>query len=286
MIADQETFWRAIVLFENGSQNLVLISEVLGRRSPKEVHRFLFASLSLFRLIQSAKEKCVETHLSEKPGIGIGVPESVDVPTNSWCDPESLLDELVSEHHVIDYVIEMRSCLIIIDPTTIYKFQLSFLDELLDYLLSFVALSIPPHLEVTGGGLRKFSLWILLQFFNDTVECKSDTCQLLFHVGTRVILIDCLVPTHIIMRVGNTMYYQLFVLIFSPWWWCTDLLLSSLSLQLELIHFFLHSLLVLVGENFLWFLFLMHFHFHNTLSHHLMFLHRRQFLKVRLSQLL
>lgn len=158
----------------------------------------------------------------------------------------------MAHHHVIDYVIEVWTRLIIVYPTSVYEFDLTIFDKSLHDLLGLIILPSPPHLKVARRGLREFSFGILLELLDDSIKCKLYTCHLLPFVGTRVILINRLVPSHVVVRVWDTMNDQLVALIVSSSWWHVYFLLSGFRLHFQLIHLLLHPLLVLVGEDFFW----------------------------------
>lgn len=208
--------------------------------------------------------------------------EGIDVPSDFRRNSECLLNELVTHHHVIDYVIEVWTRLVIVDPPSVYEFDLAVLDHLLHDLLRFVTLPIPPHLEVACRGLCEFPLGILLKLLNDSIKRKLHTRHLLPLVGPCIILIDRLIPAHVVVRVWDTMYNQLIVLIDSPKWWHADFLLTGFRLHFKLIHLLLHPLLVLIRQDFLW----LSLQFCGGSQHHLQLLLRLQPLQIFHGQLL
>ena len=96
-------------------------------------------------MVKSAEEHGFKAHLREKSCVGIGVAKGVDVPTYSGLDAKLLLNPLVSDHHIINYVIEIRSSFVVGTPPAINKFELATLNQVFDNLLFFFGLFIIPH---------------------------------------------------------------------------------------------------------------------------------------------
>lgn len=172
--------------------------------------------------------------------------ESVNVPANPRTDPESFLDELVAQHHVIDDVVEVRTRLVIVNPATVDKLQLLVFDQFLYYFLSGTALSLPPFLQVPRSGLSELTILVLCKLLNHAIQCEFDACQLLILIRSSIIFVHGLVPTHVVVRVRDKMDNQLLCLVLSLSWWFHNLLLPSFGLHLQLIHLLLHSLLILI----------------------------------------
>jgi hypothetical protein len=51
----------------------------------------------------------------------------------------------MADHHVINYVIEVGCSFVVGAPTAIDKLELAILNQVLDYLLFFLCLSVVPH---------------------------------------------------------------------------------------------------------------------------------------------
>lgn len=96
-------------------------------------------------MVKSAEEHGFKTHLREKSCVNIGVTKGVDIPTNFRLNAKLLLNPLMADHHVINYVIEIWSGFVVGTPTAIDKFELAVLNQVFDNLLFFFGLSVVPH---------------------------------------------------------------------------------------------------------------------------------------------
>lgn len=96
-------------------------------------------------MVKSAEEHGFKTHLREKSCVNIGVTKGVDIPTNFRLNAKLLLNPLMADHHVINYVIEIWSSFVVGTPTAIDKFELAVLNQVFDNLLFFFGLSVVPH---------------------------------------------------------------------------------------------------------------------------------------------
>ena len=248
-IAYEEAFWLAVVIDKDVCQQLVLIAEIARRGPPQEVHRSLADSLILFRLVQSTKEQCLKPHLRKQPRTRIRVPKHIDIPCDPRRDSESLLNKLMTDHHIVNNIVKIRAPFIIVNPATVNEFQLLVFDELLDGLLCLVILLLPPRLQIARRRLRELSVRVFRELINDRIENQLHTGHLLALVGARVVLVNCLDPSDILMGVWNEMDCQLLILIHPSLRRRMHNFLPRLGLNPQLLHFLLHSFHVFVTEN-------------------------------------
>lgn len=91
-----EPTWRLIVVVEDMCENIDIGAKAAGCRLPDEFHLFLLESSSLVVIVDACKEKCIETDLCKKSGIGIWMSKSVDLPADSWRDSELTEQKLMA----------------------------------------------------------------------------------------------------------------------------------------------------------------------------------------------
>jgi hypothetical protein len=120
--------------------------------------------------------------LGNQSGLSIRVPKSVDIPADFWVHTESLLDELVTDHHVVNYIVKVGASFIVVDPATIHKLKLLILHQFLHSLLCFVGLPLPPRLQISRSCLGVLSARLLGKLVDDRVERELDTGHLLFPI--------------------------------------------------------------------------------------------------------
>jgi len=137
------------------------------------------------------------------------------MPSNSWFDSKFFEKELVTEHHVVDHVFEVRTGLIMHAPSSIYEFKSTFFHKLVDLLLDFISLSPVPHGKEFHLDISEFSLRVSLKFLNDSAQNEVNIRVLIKHIRTRVVSINSLQPANIVVSMGNQVYEQLLVLILS-----------------------------------------------------------------------
>ena len=148
------------MISHHSSEDLLLVSKMFGEGSPQEVHRFVFLSLFMISMIESGENPCFKAHISEKSWISIGMAKWIDVPPDPRFDSELFKKKLMSFHHIIDHVLEVRTSFIMHAPAGINKFQSTFLDKHLYFIFELLRLFLIPHAEELHLNVSELALWI------------------------------------------------------------------------------------------------------------------------------
>ena len=182
---------------------------MLGEWLPDEFHRLIFIPLCLVLIVKASKEPSIKAHICKETWVTRGVAEGVHVPADSRADPEFLLKELMSKHHVVNHVLIVSARLIMHAPPAVYYLQTSLLNQLPYLVLHIVALLPPPHAEELHLHVCELFLRIHHQLIDYRVDNQLDAglCHVL--VGSSEVLVDSFEPAHIVMRVGDQMHSDL-----------------------------------------------------------------------------
>ena len=168
-------------------------------------HCLVILSLLFLKVIYPGIEDGVKAKEIKKCSVSVRVPKRINVPANSRLYAEVLLDKFVSTHHVLNQVLIIRTCFICAGKPTIYQLQLSALYKLFDFLFLDVTLIIPPHLEIFHFNLAKLPISILEKRFNNIGNSLIDISHLNSIVKPIEVVIYCLQPSNIIVRVRHHM---------------------------------------------------------------------------------
>ena len=147
-------------------------------------------------------------------------------------------------HHVVHYVFVVGASLIVCWPSSIDDFKSALSDKFLDLILDFLRLSGIPHGKIFHLSISKLGMWILIHLLNNRVKDNIHSSMLLILTSPRVILLNSLKPTYIVMGVRNHMYIKLLVLVYS-------ISHYSLLLWAFILFFFFKSLLNLLSLHLL-----------------------------------
>lgn len=139
--------------------------------------------------------------------------EGVQVPADGWRHSKLLREEFMTHYHVVEYVIIVRSGLIIGHPSSIYDLQLFALQQVLHALLGFVILFVVPHAKEAHFSYAKPPLWVLGQLSDHRVQDVLDACMLSSRVRPRIILIYRLHPAHVIVGMWHEVHHHRDVLV-------------------------------------------------------------------------
>ena len=131
------------------------------------------------------------------------------MPADARADPEFLLKELMSKHHVVNHVLVVSARLIMHAPPAIHYLKTSLLYQLLYLVLHLVGLLPPPHAEELHLDVCELLLGVHQQLVDYRVDNQLDAglCHVL--VRPREVLVDGLEPADIIVRVGDQMHGDL-----------------------------------------------------------------------------
>ncbi len=94
---------------------------MLGEGLPYKFHRFIFESLLFVLIIEAGEEPSIETHVSEKAGVCTGMPERIDVPSDTWAHSELVKEELMSQHHIVNHIFIVCARLVMHAPASVHK---------------------------------------------------------------------------------------------------------------------------------------------------------------------
>jgi len=204
----------AVVVAEKRGQDLLLGAEVFLGRSPEELHGAVLEPLVFVKTVDSCKELGLKAKLSEEACIGSRVAKRVKVPSNSWTNPKFTLQESMTDHHVINQVLVVRTSFISGTPSAVCELKSAFFNKLLNLSLHLLCLAVVPHSKVFHLDVSEDSLWVLDQLFNHCIKNKSHISMLRILVCAREVLVDRLDPAYIVMGMSYEMYSKLlFVLV-------------------------------------------------------------------------
>lgn len=166
-------------------------------------------------MVKPSEEPSLKPHVGKETWVGVGVAEWIDVPADSWLDTELFEKELVALHHVVDHVLEVWACFVVHAPATVHEFETTFLDETPDLVFDLLSLLEIPHGEELHFDVGEFSVWTFDQFLDDCAQNEVDLGLLVLLIGARVVLIDCLEPSDVVVRVSNQVHIEMLVLVSS-----------------------------------------------------------------------
>ena len=92
------------------------------------------------------------------------------MPANAGFHAELSLDELVSDHHVVDHVRVVNASLVVHAPAGIQHLKSARPNQLTDGVLELVVLLIPPHGEELHLNVRKALFFVEEQLTDNTIE--------------------------------------------------------------------------------------------------------------------
>ena len=102
---------------------------------PNEFELFVVFSVLFVLIIYSGKKKCVVPHLCQEHSIGFRVPEWISLPPNSRSNPKFSQNKVVTHHHIIQQVVEVRTSLIVNGPATTDEFKSALVDKIFNCAL-------------------------------------------------------------------------------------------------------------------------------------------------------
>mmetsp|Transcript_12077 Transcript_12077/g.44823 ORF Transcript_12077/g.44823 Transcript_12077/m.44823 type:complete len:357 (-) Transcript_12077:189-1259(-) len=161
-----EPFWRSVVPVvaarETPEDGVVLTER--RRRLPEPLAALLPLPLLPVLIVNPPKEKRVETRLvGHERGLGGRVAKRVDLPPNSWLDPELGFEESVAEGRLVHHGDVVGRSLVVHAPATVGEAQALFFDQFPDHFLLVVLQFCEPSREERHFDIRKAPLRSLLQ---------------------------------------------------------------------------------------------------------------------------
>ncbi len=129
--------------------------------------------------------------------------EGINVPCVSGDSTKSILQPSVSNRHLVNHILVIRCCLVRHAPTSVQELNLPILVKSLHPISLCITCLIPPSVQESHFNDGKLISSVLAQLFNDRVNCVLDSSQLSLHVASVVIIVYCLEPSNVIVRVGN-----------------------------------------------------------------------------------
>jgi len=135
-----------------------------------------------------------------------------NVPCNLWDILEFSHQEVVTNHEVVDHIFETWACLIKGTPTSAGYFKLTILDQLSELVLGFIILSNIPHLKVFHLSKSESPVWVSDEFIHNSGKSNIDLAMLSHLVGTNIVLVNCLLETHVSPREWDQVNINCFIL--------------------------------------------------------------------------
>lgn len=96
--------------------------------------------------------------------------KGVYLPSNFGSYLKFFQNELVSSQNVVYLVRVVAAKLIVLTPTSSYKFKSSFFNELPNFCFHFGCLLEPPHAKELHLIVDKGSVGVLGEFFNNCIQ--------------------------------------------------------------------------------------------------------------------
>ena len=127
------------------------------------------------------------------------------MPGYVWSVAESVLEPSESNCDLINEVLIIHAGFIGHAPTCVEELKLSVGDKSLHLLFLSICSLVPPSVEKGHFNDRKCIFSILAEFAHNSVNSVLHSCELSLHVSSVEVVIDCLEPSHIIVRVRNEM---------------------------------------------------------------------------------
>ena len=147
------------------------------------------------------------------------VTKLIKSPPDSWFDTKLFKKKLVSDHHIIYQVFEVRTGFIMRSPATIRKLKAAFLDKGFNKVSVIKCLVPIPHGEVFHLNLNKSSIWIMAKLLYYIVDDFANTYMITFGniiINAKVVLVGSFDPTNIVVRVRYHVNIEFILLVLRP----------------------------------------------------------------------
>lgn len=194
-------------------------------RLPNRFHRFRFRALGLVTPVQPREEDRVIAHFREKRRLFAGVAERIDLPADSRprTFSKSVLQELQSVRELIHDALVVRGSFVVHRPGSTDKLETTLVDQHFHLFLQFCGLLEIPLREEGRLDVDELPCRILQQSLDDCVDdaryigflysilalglTAFRAQQTIFSLPLTaiVVLIDCLQPPDIIVRMRHQM---------------------------------------------------------------------------------
>ena len=133
--------------------------------------------------------------------------ERVDVPADARSHPKSIVEPLLTLHHVVDHILVVWSGLVMHRPAGVDKLPAALANQLAHIVSLIVGGAVPPHgeeLDFDVGELTVFFCHALLDCGRDD---QIDICLLVGAIiRTCVVFVDSLQPADVIVRVRDQVH--------------------------------------------------------------------------------
>lgn len=203
-----ETRWRRVVVVEGVGKDLRIFTKSFPGWSPNPFHLLISKTSILVLMVETGEEKGIKAHFSHKSGVGVGVTEWVDLPTDGWLGTELLESEFVTHLHVVDHIFVVWASLIVHGPASIKDFETTSLNKHADILLHLIILIAPPHLEEFHLDVGETLILILHELWDNLIKDKHNLDALFVLLNARKVLIDSFKPANIVVSVSSQVHSQ------------------------------------------------------------------------------
>lgn len=151
--------------------------------------------------------------------IALGMPECVNIPTDSWGHSEFFAEPLMSLHKVLNDILKVCIALISMYPASHNDLKPSLFDQLFKTFLHFFRLSNIPHVQELHLNKSELSSGVSLEFkyyFREDL-LHSSVCSPLLH--SAVVLLVGLLPSNIVMGMCHHVHCQVLMLVLPRLHW-------------------------------------------------------------------
>jgi hypothetical protein len=135
----------------------------------------------------------------------------INLPPDTGSDTEFTHHEVVTLPHICNHVFIVGASFIVHRPASIQNFKATLSYHISDLLFQLISLVAPPHSEEFHLNVAEAFLRIFDHLVNHFIEDELDGDSLDIIITTRVVLIDSLEPTDVVVGVVDHMHGQFFV---------------------------------------------------------------------------
>jgi len=202
-----------VVVGHRVREDLDIVAKGLRERFLDPLHCLIGLTVRFVLEVESGEEPSLEAHLGKEARVGGRVPKVIDVPAAAGLGivTKLTLDELVTNHHIVDHIVVVGRALVMHGPASVDKLQAALLDQLADVILLMVGLHVPPHGEVLHLDLSVALILVVLKLDHNRVNNVANVALLDILGRASEVLINSFEPADIVVAVRHQVNVQVFV---------------------------------------------------------------------------
>ncbi len=152
---------RTVMVIVYVSKQIVWRISVILQRAPDHLHLLFIKSDVFVLIVYSGKEERLYSHSTEERGRRRLMSERINMPCDGGDSPERLFKPSVTNGHLINHILIVRSGLIRHAPSTVDELNLFICNQLFHLGLLIISSLVPPSIQEGDFDDRKFIGWIL-----------------------------------------------------------------------------------------------------------------------------